>query len=46
MKEKFIAESGIDIDKLETIERKKSSSKLKQEAEQAKRNYQEPTKLL
>ena len=45
MKEKFIAESGIDIDKLETIERKRVLQKLKQEAEQAKKKLSGTNKV-
>ena len=45
MKERFTAESGIDIDKLETLERKRVLQKLKQEAEQAKKKLSGTNKV-
>lgn len=45
LKERFISESGIDIDKLETIERKRVLQKLKQEAEQAKKKLSGTNKV-
>jgi len=45
MKENFLKETGINLDKLETVERKRVVQKLKQEAEQAKKKLSGTNKV-
>ena len=45
MKEKFVAETGLDLDTIDDVERKRVTQKLKQEAEQTKKKLSGTNKV-